>query len=332
MTVDSTDPTERDAIIAIGYLAALADGRRSVAEQEELVKVFSRLGGGDLPVEDISLPRAVSELRSPEARGLAYEMAVSVIYADGDADPGENAFLDDLKARLDLPGESGTAAEARNLVDAPLPGPTPSGMLPAPGGGGGGGRGNGEPRPSQAGIPALSHDAAIDLMIRQQALLAGALELLPQSIATVAIIPIQMRMVYRIGADYGRKLDADQIKDLLGAMGIGAVAQVLDGAARRLLSGLGRGLLGKMAGGLVGGATGMAAGAGLAFVTTYALGHAAKQYYAQGRRLSQADLRALFERLREEGEALLPQAREEIKAQSQRLDLGRLMATIRGTA
>lgn len=324
MVADPNEPLDRDAIIAIGYLAALADGRRSPTEQEELVRIFSRLGGGNVPVGEVSLTTAVADLHSPESRGLAYEMAVSVVYADGDADSRESAFLDELTEMLGLPGESASVTNARSLASAPLPGPTPSGMLPTPGERG--------PRPSQAGIPAVSHDAALDLMIRQQALLAGALELLPQGIASVAIIPIQMRMVYRIGADYGRKLDADQIKDLLGAMGIGAVAQVLDGVARRIFSGLGRGLLGRVAGGLVGGATGVAAGAGLGFVTTYALGHAAKQYYAQGRRLSQTDLKALFERMRGEAEALLPRVREEIASQSQRLDLGRLMATIRGTA
>src|ERR1041385_1267198 len=48
----------------------------------------------------------------------------------------------------------------------------------------------------------------------------------------MAIIPLQLRLVYRIGADYGQKLDGPQIRDLLGAMGIGAAAQVMDGLAR----------------------------------------------------------------------------------------------------
>jgi uncharacterized protein (DUF697 family) len=187
------------------------------------------------------------------------------------------------------------------------------------------------PRPSQAGIPAVSHDAALDAMIRQQALLAGALELLPQQLASLAIIPLQMRLVYRIGADYGQKLDGMQIKDLLGVLGIGAAGQLLDGMVRRLAGGLGRGLLGTVVGGVLGGTAGRAAGAGVAFVTTYALGHAARQYYAQGRQLSQQDLRALFERFRGEAQALLPRVREEIHAQSQHLDLGHLLATLRGT-
>ena len=140
-----------------------------------------------------------------------------------------------------------------------------------------------------------------------------------------------MRMVYRIGVDYGHNLDREQIKDLLGAMGIGAAAQVLDGLARRILGGLGRGLFGRTLGGVVGGTAGMAAGAGVSFVTTYALGQAARQYYAQGRRLSREDIQALFQRFRAEAEVLLPRFQEEIHLQAQHLDLKRLVDSLRGT-
>ena len=71
-------------------------------------------------------------------------------------------------------------------------------------------------------------------------------------------------------------------------------------------------------------------GAGVSFVTTYALGQAAKQYYANGRRLSATDLRELFERFRHEAETLLPKVYQEIHAQSRQLDLDRLLASFRG--
>ncbi len=83
---------------------------------------------------------------------------------------------------------------------------------------------------------------------------------------------------------------------------------------------------------MVGGTAGIVAGAGVSFATTYALGHVAMQYYAQGRKLSQADLRALFERFRGEAETLLPKVQQEIHAQSRELDLGRLLTTLRGPA
>jgi hypothetical protein len=49
------------------------------------------------------------------------------------------------------------------------------------------------------------------------------------------------------------------------------------------------------------------------FAATYALGHVAAQYYAQGRSLSTADLKALFSRFREEGTTLYPRVEARIR-------------------
>ena len=307
---------DRDPIVAICLLAALADGDRSAEEQAAFQRITVSLGGGDTSElmtranqGSLSVADAVKELSAPESRKSAYEMAASVVYADGQANAAELAFLAELRHLLDLPDDGATPVhqEVESLALAPLAGPHPT---------------IGD---------AAARDTALDQLVRRQALLCGALELLPQNLATLAIIPLQMRLVYRIGAEYGHTLDGDQIRDLLGAMGIGAAAQVLDGLARRILGGLGRGLFGQVLGGVVGGTAGMAAGAGVSFVTTYALGHAAMQYYAQGRRLSREDMQALFQRFRVEGEAMLPRVQQEIHAQSTHLDLKRLLETVRGT-
>jgi hypothetical protein len=132
-------------------------------------------------------------------------------------------------------------------------------------------------------------------------------------------------MVYRIGADAGQQLDANQVKDLAGVLGIGAAGQVMEGVARGLLGGIARGLLG----GLLGGVAGTAAGAGLTFATTYALGHAAKQYYAQGRRLSRDDLRALFTRLKAEAQTLFPKVEAQVREQAAHLNLPAVLQRFR---
>lgn len=306
---------DRDPIVAICLLAALSDGDRSPEEQAQFQRIAARLGGDTSALTTranqgtLSLKEAVAQLRTPELRRTAYEMAASVAYADGEANAGETAFLTELRGLLDLPadGIEPLHKDVESLALAPLAGPPVDPAHPT------------------------TRDAALDELIRKQALLTGALELLPQNLASLAIIPLQMRLVYRIGADYGQTLDTAQIKDLLGAMGIGAAAQVLDGLARRILGGLGRGLLGRTLGGVVGGTAGMAAGAGVSFVATYALGHAAMQYYAQGRKLSREDLQALFQRFRAEAEAMFPRVQEEIHSQSQHLDLKRILDTVRGT-
>ncbi len=321
---------DREPVVIICLLATMADGDRSPEEQALFGSIAARLGEPAMhrllaaaEQDGSALAEAAGRLSSPGARRFAYEMAVSVVFADGEANEQELRFLRDLRACLAEEGE-GLAAmeqEAAGLAVAPLNG------LPA-----GPSADIGAARSVfvSQGIPTTPPEMALDNLIRKQALLTAALELLPQNIASLAIIPLQMRLVYRIGADYGHRLEGDQIRDLLGVMGIGAAAQVVEGMARRIVGGLGRGLLGSVLGGIVGGTAGAAAGAGLTFVTTYALGHAARQYYAQGGRLSGDDLRALFARFRQEAEELLPSVQEQIHQQSQHLDLGKLLASIRG--
>jgi hypothetical protein len=55
-----------------------------------------------------------------------------------------------------------------------------------------------------------------------------------------------------------------------------------------------------------------------------------KQYYAQGRKLSETDLKALFARFKREAEELLPSLQDEIRTQSEGLDLKRLMGSLKG--
>ena len=320
---------ERDAIVTLSFLAAISDGDRDAEEQSRLERVIANLGIDDVPAllerlrsGAFDIASAVHEITTTDGKQAAYETALSVCYADGDLNATERDFLERLRLELGLTDAEIAEAglEARALAMAPLPGPELGLSAPS----------SVAMRPSQAGIPAISADAAIDAMIRQHALIAGALELLPQRLATLAIIPLQMRLVHRIGADFGHQLDQAQAKLLLGVMGVGAMTQVLDGMARRVLGGTGRGLLGRALGGVLGSAAGAAAGMGLAFATTHALGHVSKQYYAQGRRLSEADLKALFARFKREAEELLPSMQDEIRSRSESLDWKRLMGSLKG--
>src|SRR5690606_37319561 len=101
-------------------------------------------------------------------------------------------------------------------------------------------------------------DADLDRSILNHALLTGALELLPQSWASMAIIPLQVKMVYAIGKAHGVELDQGHIREFIAAVGVGLTSQYLEQFGRKLLGGL----LGRVAGRTVGGvgraATGMA--------------------------------------------------------------------------
>src|SRR5205807_8342467 len=99
-------------------------------------------------------------------------------------------------------------------------------------------------------------EADLDHLILNAAILNGALEIMPHTLATMAIVPLQMRLVYQIGMRYNFDLDRGHIKDFLATVGVGLTSQVFEGFTRRLVGGLTRGL----AGGLLGGLAGQAAG------------------------------------------------------------------------
>jgi uncharacterized protein (DUF697 family) len=297
--------SDAETILQVGLAAAMADGQRDEREVSQLRALARGIGLDPTSAATTSaeLPSDIAtRLSSDDGRRAAYELAVAVCRCDGEANDAEAAFLGNLRAKLGISAATGTQVEKD--ADALATSAT------AP----------------RSGTPAN----AVDELILKQAKLTAALELLPQSLATMAIIPIQMRMVYEIGRAHGQTLDAAQVKDLLGTLGIGMAAQVLDGFARKLVGGVAQGVLGRMLGGLAGGVAGAATGAATAFATTYALGQAAKQYYVQGRALSTTDLQALFARLKEEASRLYPQVREQVESQARGLDVRQVLASLGG--
>ena len=293
---------DREPIVAIALMAALADGQATAGEKARLSALGTTLGladigalAGQVAMGNLTLADVVTRLSDAEARATAYETAVAVCNADGAANVQEARFLQDLRTSLglDAAAVASTEAEAAAIAGAPL----------------------------AVGTGTPASPAGIDEMIQKQAIVTGALELLPDRLANMAIIPLQLRLVYQIGQAYGQKMDADQVKDLAGTLGIGAAAQVAESAVRKLLGGLAGGLLGRT----LGGTTGLAAGAAVSFASTYALGHVAKQYYAQGRNLSGEDLRTLFTRFQAEAKALFPKVEEQVQAQAKSVNVKQLL-------
>jgi uncharacterized protein (DUF697 family)/tellurite resistance protein len=307
--------TDAETIIAIAAHAAMADGSRNDAELAQLSAAATRLG---IPNADAVVQRATAAttdiasltaaLSDDDARRAAYQVAAAVCNSDGVADSRETAFLEKLAtqfgAKVITPEIVATAATAAAMSAPVMPPPAPVGTAqpPAPG--------------------------SLDAMIMDQAILTAALELLPDKLANMAILPLQMRMVYTIGQKYGQQLDAGQVKDLAATFGIGAAAQFMESIVRKTFGGLAGGLLG----GLLGGASGMAAGAAVNFAATYALGHAAEQYYAQGRSLSTADMKALFTRFQGEAQTIFPKVQDRVKQVAAGTNLSSVMDSIRGTA
>jgi tellurite resistance protein len=101
---------ERQALLALAIMAAMADGREDASEQAELQRIAERMSlGGDVSASTlyqdvvqkrVTLDQAASALASPEAKMLAHELCVGVCHADGALSDPERTFLYALETRL----------------------------------------------------------------------------------------------------------------------------------------------------------------------------------------------------------------------------------------
>lgn len=343
-------PEHTRAVMAISLMAAFADEHKDERERDHLREMAESLSAGsgldlmklyqDVLLKRVRLEDATAALGTPELRQLAYEMAVGVCDADGVCNDAEKAFLQRLATALQVPADQAQEMvnQADALADAPLRAePVQAeawGRAPGAAAGVAGAAGLaataavGSASAPGAGVTlnaASVSDAEIDSMILNASILNGALELLPQSLASMAIIPLQTRLVYRVGKVYGYELDKRHIADFLATVGVGLTSQYVEQFGRKLVGGL----LGKVMGGM-GRAVGSAAtGSAFSFASTYALGKVAQRYYAGGRTLSTDSLKASFSRTVEEAKDLQQRYVPQIQEKAKGLDVGQLMRELR---
>jgi len=305
---------EQKSILTLCLMAAFTDGSKHDRERDEIKRVASSLAGQgsahiaslyqDVLLKRVSLQEVTVALSSPETKQLAFEMAVCVCDADGAQSEAEHVFLRELSATLGLDAGQAHAfteqAEAIAAAPVTLPGAAVT----------------------YASTMSLEE---IDEAILNASIVNGALELLPESLATLAIIPLQIKLVYRIGKSYGFELDRGHIKDFLATIGVGLTSQYLEQAGRRLLGGL----LGKIGGGLLGGLGKQGVSSGMSFASTYALGHVAKRYYAAGRTLSTQMLREAFNGMLLDAKGVQTRYLPDMQAKARTLDTAQIVNMIR---
>lgn len=353
------------ATLTLCLLASFADGEKHEREREQIRQVAEGLAADqqinlphlyqDVLLRRVQLSDVLAQLQTTESRQLAYEMALCVCEADGSTSPKEAEFLAQLREAFGNAGQTAPAsapaaaaipavaavtgmaaaatlatppaqALAGNLVDAPLNAALPEAPLaltePAP-----------HPASADPLVPAQAERRsstlsveAMDQKILKSSILNGAIELLPENLSTLAIIPLQMRLVYQIGQNYGYELDKGHIKDLLGALGVGLTSQYLEQAGRKLLGGL----LGKAGKGLLGGLGKQAVSSGMSFASTYALGHVANQYYAGGRQLSTEMLKNAYQHVMQDGRELQSRYQPQMQETARGLNTAKILSMVRG--
>jgi uncharacterized protein (DUF697 family) len=246
---------EKVAVFRVARLAADVDGRQDDRDRQ-LLRRFAAQAALAEPEGGLDLAAVVSGIAGPEARRLAYDVAVGACSADGLRGDAETRFLARLGAMLGLsqPAVASVAVTADALATAPLL------ALSSPGG-----------PAADDSVPAIPD---LDRVVLKAATVNGALGLLPDSASAMAIIPLQLKLVYRIGRAYGFEPNRAQARELLVAMGAGLVAQYLEHIARRLMAG-------RRSKSADDGAKAAAReGALLAFAKTYAVGEVARRHYA----------------------------------------------------
>ncbi|MGJ7519113.1 YcjF family protein [Variovorax sp. LT1P1] len=322
------NPSETRAIVTLSLLAAFVDGDKHDRERDEIKRIaegLSQADGVHLPslyqdvlMKRVSLADVGEALTSAESRQLAYEMAVCVCDADGAQSEAERHFLADVRTSLglDAPAAAQFAEQAEAIATTPLA--TGTAVVPIA-------AGAAVATAATGAAPAVDN-AELDQAILNAAILNGALELLPETLSTMAIIPLQMKLVYRIGKAHGYELDSGHVKDFIATVGVGLTSQYLEQAGRKLLGGL----LGKVGGGLLRGLGNQAVSSGMSFATTYALGHVAKRYYAGGRTLSTQMLKEAYASVTKEGQGLQTRYLPAIQEKARTLNPSQILSMVRG--
>ena len=319
---------QQHAVLTIALLAAFADDHHDDQEREQIRRLLDTLGNqaadlhlaglyGQVLLKQVNLTSVAATLTDPSQRQLAFEMAVCVCDADGHTTESEKAFLQNLAQLLRLDASVTTPLNQQgqamaDLADAAAPQRT-STVATAP------------VTPAVPGMT-VPDQAELDRSILNYAILNGALELLPQSWASMGIVPLQIKMVYGIGKAHGFELDQGHIRDFLATLGVGLTSQYLEQFGRKLLGGL----LGQLAGGMgksLGKAT---ASVAFSFATTYALGQVAKRYYAGGRQMSTALLQETFQSLIQPAKDMQAQYLPQIRQKASSLDMGQIMSLVKG--
>ncbi len=314
---------EREAILTIAFMAAFADGNNAEQERAEIRRIGDALAAEsgintaaifqNVVLKKSTLDEVAKRLTTAEAKTIAYEFAVGVCDADASQSAAEKTFLNQLRVALglDVAAVAGVTHDAEMLAAAPLAGSGAAGASSAPGA-------------PTSGYAATMTQAEMDKMILNYSILNGALELLPQSLASMAIIPLQIKMVYRLGKVHGFELDKGHIKDFLGTLGVGLTSQYVEQFGRKLIGGL----LGKVAGGIGRAAGSAVTGSAFSFATTYALGQVAKKYYAGGRTLSTDTLKQAFSGVLGEAKQLQTRYLPDIQQKARTIDITQVMKEV----
>ncbi|MGD0092113.1 MAG: hypothetical protein ABSE73_19540 [Planctomycetota bacterium] len=253
---------------------AKADGVLSPEEKEVLEEAFQELAlPAGPPLKSlldarIALQAELQKITSRAARERTYNAAYCLAYAEGPCPPERQKLLDEIRRGLGIPLERATLlgrmyAEARDWI-------IPGNINPI--------------------ADTTQREAAIQEYISKFSIvnaLSGAVPIPGFTILTdLLIVAVQVKMVRDIGQYWGHKVDKEAARSLIAST-LGATSMRI--AVHSLLN--------------VIPVLGSAVGAASAFVTTWAVGKVANQYFASGGKLATQDLHNLYLEAKQDAKA-----------------------------
>ncbi len=122
---------------------------------------------------------------------------------------------------------------------------------------------------------------AVRELVQVCSVAAGAMTIQPFPLLDTALIaPIQIAMVQGIGKIHGHKLDTKSVLEMLSTFGASIVAQNVIMAAAKLIPFFG-----------------WVVTISMAYAMTWAIGEVSDHYFRNDRRIDEAELKAMFERI-----------------------------------
>lgn len=232
------------------------------------------------------LDECLREVQSPQAREMLYNSACLILRKDSENIPGAEALLARLRRELRMEElEPSLTAKAREKAEAFVEEARKTILLN---------------QIEPVGDKKLRAEKVNGIVLKYGALNAaiGAFPL-PASdlILSTGTIALQAKMFHDIGLLYGAQDSDEQVKEIMAGIGAGTTVRVTLVAFLKFIP---------IWGSIVGAITG--------FVTTYALGQVAREYYERGQKADLEILRKVFLAAQEEAKEIYKKNKHSLDA------------------
>jgi uncharacterized protein (DUF697 family) len=279
---------EKEALAGLKLLVAVAKADGSLTTEERTVLEESLAGAkleGGITAQNLldgnyDVETVAKDVTSQEGRDAAFSACFAVAYANRTCLPQEQVVLDRIGKAWAVPEEK------KNLLGRILKETRETAWFTS----------------VEPSTDPKKREAEVDGDILKYSVLSAVLGLNPipvASIATdVAVVGLQAKMFSDIGRHWGRETSRDSVRQVIAGVGVGTGARLATNNFLKFIPGVGS-----------------AYAATTNFVSTWALGKVANQYWESGGKADVKMLRETFMKARDDGKGAYETHRAEVESQ-----------------